>query len=491
MDSDEELDVLPVFQATHPTGIPHSAPNNTLVGMGVAGDMMGAATGAGGVHLMPQHVAGIPQHPQHPHYVHHQQLQNGAAQVPPLLHMAPPQGKHRQQQPMYGHNSFGSFPTKIPSEQQYALRSEHPVKPNLMPYMTIDLKARDVLPSDYAAGLSKPTISHSGRNFLVGTNNMKIENEMTNRLVFGILKDYIDSHKVASVGDDEHSEDNVTLFTYAVNEHVRDLEWLHNDERRIVVALNNHLGMVLLNEDVTNIENIVLFPNFHTDTIRQLCSNPSNEALVLSGGFDGKVFVTNISRIVDNNSQSQDKKHENSVYHCGDVVGSVKWHPSDNFVASATTDNGVLHVFDIRTDQTKPAFIYGTEKFELFSHAYVDDFTVCLAYGDGSIQIHDIRNGKGIVNFKDPSQVCIGDIAFDTHNHRLAVFGVPSFSTWQLNQDETLNFYGSHTNLTGNLLGTPQNHWMSAHQTCGTLIPNSQRVLCSDSAGMLSLYELP
>ena len=34
----------------------------------------------------------------------------------------------------------------------------------------------------------------------------------------------------------------------------------------------------------------------------------------------------------------------------------------DYNVASCTTDLGVLHVFDIRTDQSKPAFVYDTRK---------------------------------------------------------------------------------------------------------------------------------
>lgn len=94
----------------------------------------------------------------------------------------------------------------------------------------------------------------------------------------------------------------------------------------------------------------VLFPDFHTDTIRELSVNPKISHLVISGGFDGNVFVTDISRLVDD-IQRNEKKSENSVYLCKDVVGSVNWHPNDCNVASCTTDLGVLHVFDIRTDQ--------------------------------------------------------------------------------------------------------------------------------------------
>lgn len=47
---------------------------------------------------------------------------------------------------------------------------------------------------------------------------------------------------------------------------------------------------------------------------------------MISGGFDGNVFVTNIARLVDD-IQKNEKKSENSVYLCRDVVGSVAWHP--------------------------------------------------------------------------------------------------------------------------------------------------------------------
>jgi WD40 repeat protein len=411
------------------------------------------------------------QHPPHDlhHHHHHQQQQ-------------------QQQQPK-DTSSFYLRNSTPNQSNQYPTRN----KP-VTPMKVIDLKNRNVLPAEDFMGLSKPAVSSTGRHFLVGTTNMKNEQAMMNRLVFGIMKDdfYSNSHNNNNNNNGDEDDQGVTLCTYAVNEHVRDLHWLHSDERRIVVALNNHLGMVLLNEELTSIENIVLFPNFHTDTIRQLAPNPTNQALVLSGGFDGKVFVTNVSRLVDDNGPSMgDKKSENSVYLCGEVVGSVQWHPSDSFVASATTDNGVLHVFDIRTDQTKPAFVYGTEKMELFSHTYYDDFTVCLAYGDGSIQIHDIRHGKGLVNFKDHSQVCIGDIAFDSAHKKLAVFGVPSFSTWQFNDDMSIEFNGSHTHMINNqIMGNGSDHWLGEHQVGGTFVPNSNRVLCSDSLGNLSMYDL-
>jgi len=218
-------------------------------------------------------------------------------------------------------------------------------------------------------------------------------------------------------------------------QHVRDIDWL--DPHRVVVALNQKLGIVVLGENQT-LNEIVLFPDFHTDTIRELAVNPKVPHLVISGGFDGNVFVTDISRLVDD-IQRNEKKSENSVYLCKDVVGSVNWHPNDHNVASCTTDLGVLHVFDIRTDQSKPAFVYDTQKIELYAHSYVDDFTLCLGYGDGTIAIHDIRFGKPLVSFKDPCVHAVGDLVFadstSTKTKKMAVFGVPEMSIWRFSSN--------------------------------------------------------
>lgn len=196
--------------------------------------------------------------------------------------------------------------------------------------------------------------------------------------------------------------------------HVRDLVWL--DENRVILALNRKLAMAIIGEqeNKTAITDVVQFPEFHSDTIRQIALNPVDRTLVISGGFDGNVFVTNIQRLFED-IQRNEKKSENSVYVTQGVVGSVSWHISDTNVASATTDTGIIHIFDCRTDQSKPAFIYDTRKTGLYTHCYLDDFTICLGYSDGSLQIHDIRHGQEALSFRDPYQQAIGDVRIYSH----------------------------------------------------------------------------
>ena len=126
-------------------------------------------------------------------------------------------------------------------------------------------------------------------------------------------------------------------------------------------------------------------PEFHSDTIREIAINPKNNSLILSGGFDGNVFVTNISKLFED-IHNNEKKSENSVYLCKEAVGSVSWHlngfflhslsplpnpilfkPTKPFaidynVATCATDFGFLHIFDIRTENSKPSFVYDTGK---------------------------------------------------------------------------------------------------------------------------------
>jgi WD40 repeat protein len=359
----------------------------------------------------------------------------------------------------------------------------------MRPFFQVDFKTmHNVLPNPFG-GLSKPAISRSGQLFLCGTEYQLQENNYNNKLILG------NTLPPSATGKSDDSWSPV-LHTHPIHEHVRDLDWLYGDEKRIVVALNHNLGIVVLNEEHTMINDIVMFPTFHSDTIRNIAVNPMNPSLVISGGFDGKVFVTDISRLV-HDITNMEKKSENSVYVCSDVVGSVRWHPSDRNVASCTTDQGVLHVFDIRTDQTKPAFVYSASgKLELYSHAYMDDFTVCLGYGDGVVEIHDIRNGKGLISYRDPYMSAVGEICFEwsssgggqnSPTQKCANFGGTSVSVWNFNaMDASICHYGRHGQM-----NTIPSTGVHGYVTAGAFVPRHDGLMAvTDSEGFYSVYDV-
>ncbi|KAL9656098.1 hypothetical protein ABK040_007716 [Willaertia magna] len=334
----------------------------------------------------------------------------------------------------------------------------NPKIPGLNQRFQIDIRQQEygIAQAQPLEGLSKPAISQ--QLFICGTENQTPK--ASNFLILGSL------------------EEGKVLSVQTIDDHIRYLEWLPKDQRRIVTAMNSELGIIVLNPELTDIQDIDLFPRFHTDTIRQLAVNPANQSLVISGGFDEKVFVTDISKLVDD-IQSNQTKSENSVYLCQDVVSSVRFHPSDSNVASATTDQGILHVFDIRTGQTsKPAFVYDTGKIELNTHTYLDDFTVCLGYGDGFIQVHDIRSGKTLLSVHDKVLGVVGDFHFDIQKKILLATGIPTYAMYQI-YNNTFEWITSGF--------TP-----TAARMNGMMVPNIQQnlALMTDSNGIISLYEL-
>ncbi len=175
------------------------------------------------------------------------------------------------------------------------------------------------------------------------------------------------------------------------------------------------------------------------------------------------------------------------------------------FLSSATTDMGVLHVFDIRINESKPAFIFDTHRTGLYSHAYLDDFLIAMGYSDGSLIIQDIRYGKEVCVIKDPYQKAVGDIKVVNHFSNLQIqeqqlgnleeeattpalrslclFGQPEVSVWNLQQDLGMYCMGHHTSLNST-------NDMNTFKTNGDLIPNSSMIAVTDSYSNLNIYDL-
>ena len=71
----------------------------------------------------------------------------------------------------------------------------------------------------------------------------------------------------------------------------------------------------------------------------------------------------------------------------------------------------------------------------MFSHQFIDDFTIALGYGNGLIQFMDIRTQQPIGSLKDSHISMVGDIfvnsIYDTHSQVL-VSGIGGFSWWDI-----------------------------------------------------------
>jgi WD40 repeat protein len=305
----------------------------------------------------------------------------------------------------------------VTEHQQFIIDSNHPrlIKPLLLEDLSKTLASIGV-----SSSLSKPSFCPISdgkyRKVVVGTEDLDYTRN-SNKLIFFQLEE----NKLCC------SENGVPLVsTYHLEMHVRDVHWI--DLQHIVFAQGHRIGLCRVGSD-NNVEEIINFPEFHQDWIRELAVCPRDNRYVLSGGFDGKVFVTDIFKLATD-IQKGEKKSENSLYPCNEVVGSVAWHPTDNFLASCTTDPGTLHLFDVRTDKRRPAIVSDTGKKELYTHAYRDENIILLGYGDGKIGLFDIRSQKPMLIFQDPIQKAIGDFRVDFKSKSFATFGIPEVTVW-------------------------------------------------------------
>eukprot|EP01114_Cavostelium_apophysatum_P020820 TRINITY_DN7084_c0_g1_i1.p1 TRINITY_DN7084_c0_g1~~TRINITY_DN7084_c0_g1_i1.p1 ORF type:complete len:423 (-),score=90.64 TRINITY_DN7084_c0_g1_i1:160-1428(-) len=318
---------------------------------------------------------------------------------------------------------------------------------------------------DICPALSKPTFSPDASNrdihFVVGTEDQM--HPESNYLLFSCL-----------------SENGIQVrFAYSVMDYVRDLAWI--DDRHIVMALNQKLGVVRVSQDI-QVEETVMFPEFHKDAIREIAINQQGSSnLVISGGFDGNVFVTDISKLIVDIRGNQ-KKSENSLYPCKEVVSSVNWHIEQPSVGSCTTDQGILHLFDIRTDRKRQAIVHDTMKKELYTHAYKDGNTMLLGFGDAQIHAFDIRNKRAFVQFSDIHQSQVGEIRFDHVTKNFAVFGTPAFTLWNYD-DSRMNLCAHHHLLDGSASS-------SLYKTSGDFRKGTRTLGVTDSYGTFAMYAI-
>jgi len=230
-------------------------------------------------------------------------------------------------------------------------------------------------PPTISRALSRPSFCLDPKYstyFVCGTEEQIISKKGKNYLIFGNC---------------ENGEVHVR-FTYQISDAVRDLIWWN--AQNLILAMGSRLFVAKMNDELQVVQ-LLTFPEFHKDIIREIAIFPG-ESTVISGGFDGNVFITNISKICSA-IENKDKKSENSLYLTKEVVSSVGWHIEDPNIATCATDNGVFHLFDIRSGQ-KRSIVYDTKKEELYCHCFKDSNTVLMGYGDGQISVFDIRKKK-------------------------------------------------------------------------------------------------
>ena len=213
-----------------------------------------------------------------------------------------------------------------------------------------------------------------------------------------------------------------------IKDSVSAMDWLSAKE--LLVAMGRDIVVVSLSEGAMR-ERLVM-PSMHDDDIRDLQLSHHHRNLALSGGYDGKAFVTDCERVISD-QMSYRTQSSNSLYVTGkSSVSSVQWNPVVANFASITTDSGHLHCFDTRLGTDKQTIILNTDMPRLYTHGWADSNGIILGYGDGSVRFFDIRRPSHCVcTFEDPHALQIGDIVFDPQRRFFVTFGSPGFSVWR------------------------------------------------------------
>lgn len=117
----------------------------------------------------------------------------------------------------------------------------------------------------------------------------------------------------------------------------------------------------------------------HTDDIREVAVDYHDGHLLMSGGFDKKILISDL------NTEKVVKP-----YYSRHVIGSVRWYPNCSDVVSYTCDVGSINIFDIREGSPRIPIVYHTNKV-IYTHEYITQYIVALAGVGGRIDLFDTR----------------------------------------------------------------------------------------------------
>lgn len=354
------------------------------------------------------------------------------------------------------------------------------------PWSAIRLLAAfpDEKPGSALRSLSTPVFSPWVPGlFLCGTEEQSPDRCGSNALVMG----RVDLER-GELGT--RSDGSLAVWTHPLRDHVRDMEWLNASA--VVAAVGSTLALVQVNTSHPDfLCEVVQLPQFHTDCIRELAINPANTSLVITGGFDGHVFVTDLQQVAAA-LEGRASSVQNTMYPGdGAAIGSVGWLPGDAQIATATSDAGRLHLFDIRTHLSRPAVVYDTGKTALYGHGFVTPHVAILGFGDGSVQARDTRRTGCIFDGHDAYQAAIGDVRVrsaigdSSSNFQVLMCGHPGVSVWSCSSACSDLAMLSHHRASGvDFSANP------TYKISGDFIPNTNDFAATDSLGNLLVLQL-
>lgn len=219
------------------------------------------------------------------------------------------------------------------------------------------------------------------------------------------------------------------------------------------------------------------------DTVREIETSPTQAHLGVYGGAENKL------NLCDFNAGLQPTR----TFLTDSGVSSVRWGGfHDGAVISATTEEGQVHLFDLRTPKDASAWTYKSDLAvhkALYSHCQVTDFQLILGFEDNFMEAIDIRMPQNGLNNHmtgafDPFCHMIGDMHY--REGFLLVSGMADFAVYKHHRS------GEHKNvaqLWSHSVGS-QNSWQNESKTvfnCAFL--RDSWVLCAADES-LNIYKL-
>jgi len=254
-----------------------------------------------------------------------------------------------------------------------------------------------------------------------------------------------------------------------VSEHIRDTHWIMDNV--ILCAKSQDVHIIQMQKEDLSLK-IRGTRSLHHDLIREIAPNPSKPMEIASGGYDKKLCIHDLRRGV--------KLHEQAT---SDTIGSVKWHQFSRATLGCTLDYGGMMMFDSRIGFSKPSFKMNTGKPDLYTHCAIDNNSVLLGYGDGSLQLIDQRYDKKIIlRTQDPYVEGVGDIVYNASSQSFVVSGLTDFTVWKLGRDSTA-YPWSHSETTKNSIANK-----TGYATAAAFL-DADTVICCDRVGQAAVFK--
>ena len=124
------------------------------------------------------------------------------------------------------------------------------------------------------------------------------------------------------------------------------LDWNRNVAHRLVSGSSDKTIKLW---DLENTKCIYTM-QMHTDKVQDVKMRPRERDLILSGGFDERVFLCDIREALtaDKGRANESKPNVQCEWNVHSELESLLWHPQDDRLFITTLENGQIQCFDIR-----------------------------------------------------------------------------------------------------------------------------------------------